>query len=76
MTTLHEINTKAQTILRATLGPVDYARYTQQFSTGSGNYTAERQQKAEEDTAETANRVAAMKAEGVLQPPPNAKVVQ
>jgi hypothetical protein len=75
MTTLHEINLKAQTVLRASLGPVDYVRYTQQFSTGSGDYTAERQQKPEEETAEVAQRVAAMKAEGLLHAPSNARIL-
>jgi hypothetical protein len=76
MTTLHEINLKAQSILRTSLGPVDYVRYTQQFSAGSGDYTAERQRKPEENTADVAKRVAAMKADGVLQSPANARVVE
>jgi len=76
MTTLHEINLKAQSVLRASLGPVDYVRYTQQFSTGMGDYTAQRQAQPEEETAEVAKRVADMKAKGVLPAPPNARVVE
>jgi hypothetical protein len=40
MSTLHQINQKAQQILRAELGPIDYVRYQQQFSQGNGDYTA------------------------------------
>ena len=36
MTTLHEINEKAHTVLRSALGPVDCARYVRQYSLGSG----------------------------------------
>ena len=76
MTTLHEINLKAQSVLRASLGPVDYVRYTQQFSNGTGDYTAQRQLRPEEETADVAKRVAEMKAKGFLLAPPNAQVVE
>jgi hypothetical protein len=68
MTTLHEINAKAHAILRASLGPVDYARYTQQFSTGSGDYTAERQAREQESVD--------LRAQGKLPVPPRAKVIE
>jgi hypothetical protein len=76
MSTIHEINQKAQTVLRTALGPVDYARYQQQFSTGFGDYTAERQQAAEADTAAISKSVAERKAAGSLIPPPNARVLE
>ncbi len=75
MTTLHDINQKARTILRTALGPVDYARYQQQFSNGSGDYTSERQQNASADTAAISQQVAEMKAAGLLNPPPQARVL-
>ena len=37
MSTLLDINQKAQRLLRSELGPVDYVRYQQQFTAGS-NY--------------------------------------
>ena len=70
MTALHEINLKAQAVLRASLGPVDYARYAQQFSTGFGNYTAERQQRPQESIESISQRVKQLKAEGRLPLPP------
>jgi hypothetical protein len=76
MTTLHEINTKAHAILRASLGPVDYTRYTQQFSTGSGDYTAERQAREQDPVEVIAQRVADLKAQGKLPVPPRAKVIE
>jgi hypothetical protein len=71
MTALHEINQKAQAVLRASLGPVDYARYAQQFSTGTGDYTAERQQRPQESVESISQRVKKLKAEGKLPPPPH-----
>ncbi len=70
MTALHEINQKAQAVLRASLGPVDYARYAQQFSTGSGDYTAERQQRPQESVETISQRVKQLKTDGHLLPPP------
>ena len=61
MSTLHQINQKAQQILRAELGPIDYVRYQQQFSQGNGDYTAERQVCASEDISIIAERVASLK---------------
>jgi len=76
MTTLHELNRKAATALQAVLGPVDYIRYTQQFSTGSGDYTAERQRRTEESIESISERVKELTEKGLLQPPPNAKVLE
>ena len=77
MTALHEINQKAQAVLRASLGPVDYARYAQQFSTGSGNYTAERQQRPQESLETISQRVKQLKADGhLLPPPPGTEVIR
>ena len=72
MRTLNEINQKAQHVLRTSLGPVDYARYQQQFSHGSGGYTAERQPG---ETPKIVQQVTAMKSAGQLIPPPGAKVL-
>lgn len=75
MTTLHEINEKARTVLRSALGPVDYARYVQQYSNGSGDYTRERQQRPEEDVQTIHERVMERQEAGLLPAPPNAKVL-
>ncbi len=71
MTTLHEINQKARSALVEALGPVDHTRYQQQFSSGRGDYTAERR---ESDTAAIIQRVAEAKAAGLLPAPTGAEV--
>lgn len=76
MTTLHEINQKAQAALRAALSPVDYARYQQQFSTGSGDYTAERQQAGQPAIEEIARQVDELADNGQLTPPTHAEIVR
>ena len=76
MTTLHEINQKAQALLRSALGPVDYARYVQQFSNGSGDYTAERQLRPEEDVQAIHERAVALRAAGIIKDPPNARKLE
>lgn len=76
MNTLHQINEKARNVLRAALGPVDYARYQQQFSLGSGDYTAERQAVEQPDIDTICERVAQMEAAGLLVPPPNARLLE
>lgn len=76
MNTLHEINLQAQRLLRAALGPVDYVRYQQQFSHGSGDYTKERQQRKQEEVSAIARRVTSLSAEGRLAPPPAATVIE
>ena len=72
MSTLNEINRKASRVLRTALGPVDYARYRQQFSPGSGDYTEEREPG---ETAEVVRLVRDMKSEGRLTPPPKARIL-
>ncbi len=62
MTTLHELNRKAATALQAVLG--------------SGDYTAERQERAVESIESISERVKELREKGLLQPPPNAKVLK
>ena len=76
MTTLHEINQKAKTVLRSALGPADYARYQQQFSNGEGDYTAERQQRTPEDVQIIHERTVARRAAGLIVDPPDAKILE
>ena len=76
MSTLQQINQKAQRLLRTELGPVDYVRYQQQFTQGNGDYTAERQTAPASDIATISQRVGAMKAAGLLPIPPSAKVIE
>ena len=76
MSTLQQINQKAQRLLRAELGPVDYVRYQQQFTQGNGDYTAERQTANATDITAIAERVAAMKAAGLLSIPQCAKLIE
>ena len=76
MTTLHDINKKARTALVEALGPVDYARYQQQFSTGSGDYTDERRLAANSDTPTISSEIAEMKAKGLLIPPSEARILE
>ena len=75
MSTLNEINQKARQALLSALGPVDYTRYQQQFSQGSGDYTDGRRQSLKTDTAAIIQEVTMLKASGYLIPPPNAKTV-
>ena len=44
MTLTAELNQKAKAILIRELGPVDYARFFQQYEEGLGNYTENRHQ--------------------------------
>ena len=44
MTLTAELNQKAKAILIRELGPVDYARFIQQYQEGTGDYTADRHQ--------------------------------
>ena len=76
MSTLQQINLKAQRLLRAELGPVDYVRYQQQFTQGNGDYTAERQSAPADDIMSISERVAALKAAGLLPVPDGAKVME
>ena len=76
MTTLHEINEKARAVLRTALGPVDYARFFQQYSNGSGDYTKERQQRPVEGVQVIHERTMALQEAGLLPVPPNAKILK
>jgi hypothetical protein len=53
MTHTAELNQKAKAILIRELGPVDYARFIQQYEEGTGNYTRDRHQWLGEENAET-----------------------
>ena len=44
MTLNAELNQKAKAILIRELGPVDYARFIQQYEEGTGDYTRDRHQ--------------------------------
>ncbi len=44
MTLTAELNQRAKAILIRELGPVDYARFFQQYEEGIGDYTADRDQ--------------------------------
>lgn len=53
MTLTAELNQKAKAILIRELGPVDYARFFQQYEEGFGNYTADRHHWLGEESART-----------------------
>jgi hypothetical protein len=53
MTLSAELSQKAKAILIPELGPVDYARFTQRYEKGTGNYTRDRHQWLGEENAET-----------------------
>ena len=53
MTLTAELNQKAKAILIRELGPVDYARFIQQYEEGLGNYTEDRHQWLGEQSART-----------------------
>ena len=63
MTLAAELNQKAKAILMRELGPVDYARFIQQYEEGIGNYTTDRHQWLGEESTRTlheqASRLAA-----------------
>ena len=52
MTLTAELNQKAKAILIRELGPVDCARFFQQYEEGSGNYTRDRHQWLDEQSAQ------------------------
>ncbi len=53
MSTLHQINRKAHSILARELGPVDYLLFFRQYENGSGDYTRDRWQWLEGDTIDS-----------------------
>lgn len=69
-----ELNQKAKSILIRELGPVDYARFIQQYEEGTGDYTRDRHQWLGEESALTLHEQAArFAAKGELPRPANAK---
>ncbi len=74
MTRTAELNQKAKSILIRELGPVDYARFIQQYEEGSGDYTAERHQWLGEQSARSLHEQASqLAANGELPRPAAAK---
>lgn len=53
MTLTAELNQKAKAILIRELGPVDYARFIQQYEEGSGDYTRDRHHWLDGENART-----------------------
>ena len=75
MTLTAELNQKAKAILIRELGPVDYARFIQQYEEGLGNYTEDRHQWLGEQRARTLNEQATqLAANGELPRPAGAKL--
>lgn len=76
MTLTAELNQKAKAILFRELGPVDYARFFQQYEEGFGNYTDDRHQWLGEESARTLHQQAAqLAANGELPRPAGAKLL-
>jgi hypothetical protein len=74
MTLTAELNQKAKAILIRELGPVDYARFIQQYEEGTGDYTRDRHQWLGEESALTLHEQAArFAANGELPRPDGAK---
>lgn len=76
MTLTAKLNQKAKAILIRELGPVDYARFIQQYEEGTGDYTRDRHQWLGSATARTIHEEAAqLAAAGELPRPPGAKLL-
>jgi hypothetical protein len=76
MTLTSELNEKAKAILIRELGPVDDARFIQQYEEGSGNYTRDLHQWPDEESARTLHDQAAqLAATGELPRPAGAKLL-
>ena len=75
MTALADINHKAHAVLRRELGAADFARFLQQFDTGAGDYTAERQAEDQPSAEAIHQQTVEMKKAGRVPVPPNAKVL-
>ena len=74
MTLTAELNQKAKSILIRELGPVNYARFIQQYEEGTGDYTRDRHQWLGEESATTLHdQTARLAANGGLPRPANAK---
>ena len=75
MTLTAALNQKAKAILIRELGPVDYARFFQQYKEGFGNYTADRHQWLGEESARTLHEQATqLAANGELPRPVGTKL--
>jgi hypothetical protein len=75
MTLTAELNQKAKAILIRELGPVDYARFIQQYEEGTGNYAVDRHQWLGEESARTLQQQASqLAAKGELPRPARAKL--
>ena len=76
MTLTAELNQKAKAILIRELGPVDYARFIQQYEEGTGDYTRDRHQWLVEETALSLHEdTARFAANGELPRPVGAKPI-
>lgn len=76
MTLTAELNQKAKAILIRELGPVDYARFIQQYEEGTGDYTRDRHEWLGNVTARIIHEQAAqLAASGELPRPPGAKLL-
>lgn len=74
MTLTAELNQKAKAILIRELGPVDYARFIQQYQEGTGDFTRDRHLLLGEESARTLHEKAARLAvNGGLPRPASAK---
>ncbi len=74
MTLTAELNQKAKAILIRELGPVDYARFIQQYEEGTGDYTRDRHQWLGDQSARALHEQAThLAANGDLPHPAGAK---
>jgi len=77
MTLTADLNQKAKAILIRELGPVDCARFFQQYEEGLGDYTRDRHQWFGEETAQTLHEQASQLASaGELPRPVGAKMLE
>jgi|GEM_PF-845823 hypothetical protein len=75
MTLPAALNQKAKAILLRELGPVDFARFFQQYQTGTGDYTEDRHAWLGQQTARELHREATqLAAAGLLPVPPGARI--
>ena len=74
MTLTAELNQRAKAILIRELGPVNYARFFQQYEEGFGNYTDDRHQWLGKENARTLHEQASqLAASGDIPRPTGAK---
>ena len=75
MTLPAALNQKAKAILLRELGPLDFARFFQQYETGTGDYTADRHAWLGQPTvSELQAEATLLAAAGLLPRPPRARV--